>query len=241
MPFASSAVRVRGCDGEDERAAARVDSAATIRRSRSGSRVRLAVDRQHDVRPVGERAARAARSARTAASRRPSRRRRPRRGRGTPSARELLGGALVRAEQQRRRCRSTAIRLRSSGIERSKLRSPASTCATGTLARRRARRRASSSCRRRRAPSRAARARPPRGSRGAIACGVGGVQVEPVARLREAELLEEDLRTSRGPSAGPCAARPRRSRASRSATESGPDLMNCGRLPTTERTFTPAA
>ena len=66
-----------------------------------------------------------------------------------PSARRGRAGAPT--------SRSTSIRLRSSGIDRSKLRSPASTCATGTPPRAAAaRRRASSSCRRRRAPSRAA-------------------------------------------------------------------------------------
>ena len=38
------------------------------------------------------------------------------------------------------------------------------------------------------------------------------VEVEAVARLGDAELVEEDLRTSRGTSAGRCAGRPRRPR-----------------------------
>ena len=42
--------------------------------------------------------------------------------------------------------------------------------------------------------------------------GVGRVQVEPVRRLGQPELLEEDVRTSPGPSADPCGGRPRRSR-----------------------------
>ena len=88
--------------------------------------------------------------------------------------------------------RSTAIRFRSSGIDRSPLRRPASTCATGTAP-------AAS------APasvefvspytstqsgsSRSTAAAIP----GRIASGIGALQVEPVRRLREPELLEEDV------------------------------------------------
>ena len=130
------------------------------------------------------------------ATRRPSRRRRPRSRPPTPSARERRARALVGAEEQRRepvdldpvsllrhrRGRRCAAPPRRARPARRPPRPPA-------------RRRASSSCRRRRAPSRAARRRRPSPDGGArIACDVRGVQVEPVARLGQPELLEEDLR-----------------------------------------------
>ena len=89
---------------------------------------------------------------------------------------------------------STAIRLCSSGIDRSPLRRPASTCATGTPA----------------SPDASAPARvefvSPKTSvqsgrscasaaaiAGRIVVGVGGVEVEPVARLGQPELRVEDV------------------------------------------------
>ena len=74
---------------------------------------------------------------------------------------------------------------------------------------------------------------------GRIAVGVGGVEVEAVARLRQPELRVEDADSSGSqcwPVWSPTSSMP----ASRSAAPTGPDLMNCGRLPTTERTFTTA-
>ena len=63
------------------------------------------------------------------------------------------------------------------------------------------------------------------------------MEVEPVGRLRQPELLEEDLGELPVPVLSgvqhdlldPGLAQRHRT---------GPDLMNCGRLPTTENTFT---
>ena len=114
---------------------------------------------------------------------------------GDALALERRPRALVGARRGAARARSTSIRLRSSGIERSPLRRPGLDVGERDAAprRRRARRRASSSCRRRRAPSPAApleRGGDPRLHRARV----GGVQVEPVLRLRQVELVEEDLR-----------------------------------------------
>ena len=65
---------------------------------------------------------------------------------------------------------------------------------------------------------------------------VGRPQVEPVSRLGDAELVEEDLRHG-GSQCCPVCSTTSSIPASRSATESGADLMNCGRFPTTESTF----
>ncbi len=66
---------------------------------------------------------------------------------------------------------------------------------------------------------------------------VGRVQVEPVARLREPELVEEDLRHDVEPVLPVCRTTSSKP-ASRIAADSGAALMNCGRLPTTVKTFT---
>ena len=112
---------------------------------------------------------------------------------GTPSAssvsRERSSGQRSSAATA-----STAIRLCSSGIDRSPLRKPASTCATGTPA----------SAGRLGARARRVRVaederpvgpllREHRGDRGPHRLGVGGVEVEPVARLGQPELLVEDV------------------------------------------------
>ena len=75
---------------------------------------------------------------------------------------------------------------------------------------------------------------------GCISSGSAVLEIEPVAAARQAELLEEDV----GELAVVVLAGvdddlvdP----ASRSATESGAALMNCGRFPTTVRTFTERA
>ena len=144
----------------------------------------------------------------------PSRRRRPRCGRRRPRARACRASARP-GRAGASATRSTSIRFRSSGIERSPLRRPASTCATGTPA---ATRRARAGERRvgvaedeRRSPAARASsaARDPRLHR----VRVGGVQVEPVPGSGRLELVEEDLARAPGRSAAPCGGRPRRSRA----------------------------
>ncbi len=101
--------------------------------------------------------------------------------------------ALVRAEEERRQ----PVDLdpgRSSGIDRSPLRSPASTCAIGTPAAAAARAPARVefvSPRTRTSPGRSASMTARIGA--VIAVDVGGAQVEPVRGLREPELVEEDL------------------------------------------------
>ena len=108
--------------------------------------------------------------------------------------------------------------------------------AGSTRPRPRARRRASSSCRRRRATRSGRSAAIALRDRRLHRVRVGGVEVEPVARLGEAELVEEDLRHSWS-SAARCAARPRRSPPRAARPRAAPDLMNCGRFPTTVKTF----
>ena len=107
-------------------------SASTMRRSRSGSVFASRWSREHRVRAARLRAARAWRRA-GAKSRVASAITSPT---TDAAARDALGLELA-ARRARRASgaapsgRSTSIRFRSSGIERSKLRSPASTCATG--------------------------------------------------------------------------------------------------------------
>ena len=72
---------------------------------------------------------------------------------------------------------------------------------------------------------------------GRIAIGVGGVEVEPVARLRQPELVVEDvgeLGVPVLPGVQPDLLDPRGGERGRERA----DLMNCGRFPTTVRTFT---
>ena len=174
------------------------------------------------------------RSARRGGSRPPSRRRRPRAGRRRPRSRagraDRSSGQSSSAES-----RSTAIRFRSSGIDRSKLRSPASTWAIGTSP-------AASRAGERRVrvavdehPVGPLAPRPPRGSRGSSPPGrrCGG---RAGSGARRARARRRRPATARGRSAAPCAARPRRSRPRAARADSGADLMNCGRLPTTEST-----
>ena len=140
MPCSSSArarPRVRGEDDRPRRASEAVDDAARAGRaarwprggrSRRRSALRLEAERLEDARAL------ARERGRTVRRRRPSRRRRrgsrPRR----PRPRRIAARALVGREAGSAESRSTSIRLRSSGIVRSPLRSPASTCATGTPA-----------------------------------------------------------------------------------------------------------
>ena len=143
---------------------------------------------------------------------------------GTPSASSV---SRDRSSGQRRSAAaaSTAIRLCSSGIDRSPLRSPASTCATGTPASPAASRarRASSWCRRRRASSRAAPARAPRRSRAASSrrrrCAGRAGSAAPAARAPRRR-----RRRGRDPSAGRCGGPTSSIPASRSAALTGPGL-----------------
>ena len=124
---------------------------------------------------------------------------------------------------------------------RSPLRSPASTCASGTPRRQPlARRRASSSCLRRRATrsgdSPAIAPRSPAASRD-----VGGVQIEPVAGSASPSCRRRPG-TARGTSAARCAARPPRSRVAersgqrrrldelRTVSDDGQDFHRASRL-----------
>ena len=116
---------------EPVRGPRRSGRAAAGRRSPRGAPWRR---RSCRARPSREDPRARGRAARTAAPRRPSRRRRPRsavrRPRAASVSRERSSGAKSRSAASR----STSIRLRSSGIVRSPLRSPASTWATGTPA-----------------------------------------------------------------------------------------------------------
>ena len=186
--------------------------ASTMPAQPLGLGVRLAVDRQHAYGSSHHRARRSR-----------DRREEPRRvghhvahhlgSPGTPSAASCRASARP---GRRAACaiRSISIRFRSSGIERSPLRRPASTCASGTSAadgRERARqgrvRVAVDEHPVRRAPRAAARRSPP-ASRPCRRC-AGRVRSAapraPAPRRRPAR--------ARGRSAGPCAARSRRSRA----------------------------
>ena len=121
-------------DGEDERLVQSRDRRRSRDASRSGSDVRLTVEREHGVRsgsatrraPARERQEQVERVAHHVADDLDPARRLPRCGACRRCARPDRGAA--------RRCRSTSIRLCSSGIDRSPLRRPASTCATGTPA-----------------------------------------------------------------------------------------------------------
>ena len=199
MPLASSAARVRGWAGKTTGSS----SALSPRRCGRDAARRAFASRwivEHGVRRAPSRAARARASAsratarRARSRRRPSRRRPPRRGRRRPRAASC---ARERSSGQRRSCasRSVSMRLRSSGIERSPLRRPASTCASGMPCSD-----AASAPRERRVRV-AVDERPvgplvdvaPEGAR-AASPGVGGSQIERVPRLFEPELLEEHLR-----------------------------------------------
>ena len=183
-----------------------------MRASRSGSDVRLAVDRRDDV---------AAGARRRAAAGRPERSRAIGASRqrhvghhvaddldppgdalaaraSPPSARRAAAGAA--------RPRRPRSRLRSSGIERSPLRSPASTCATGTPGATAAR--APASGRVRVAvdehPVRAARARSPSAIAGPHRLRIGACgRLEPVRRARGARARRRRPARAPGPSAGP--------------------------------------
>ena len=169
------------------RARLRSAQGAAGRRSPRGGRWRRHTHRR------GRPGTAAARSARTACSRRPSRRRRRRsgpvrlrRGGFAASVRPARTGAGAR--------RSTSIRLRSSGIARSPLRSPASTCASGTPAALAARAPASVEFVSPYTSTQSGRSARTISSIGRLHGGdVCGVEVEPVVGLAEAELLEEDL------------------------------------------------
>ena len=129
-----------------------------------------------------------------------------------PSAARLATAVGVGANSQRDRWSATT-RLISSGIRRSKQRSPASTWATGMPSAwpRPARRRASSSCRRRRGPRRAARRRGSARARAASApvCSALAPAADPqgVVGPRQAELARRTRRPSPRPSAGPVSTR----------------------------------
>ena len=158
----------------------------------------------------------------------------------TPSRAQRRGGALVRRQAAAPASLSTAIRFRSSGIERSPLRRPASTCATGTPA---ARRLGAGERR-----VRVAVDEHPVGplaldgaaDRRAASRRVGGVQVEPVRAARAARAPRRRPSDISASQCWPVWRTTSSMPASRSATDTGPDLMNCGRLPTTERTRTNA-
>ena len=130
---------MRGCAGKTKCRAVPL-TAAAMRRSRSGCDVRLAMDRQHRVglvvrvlvpsgaclgsrrRAIGTKSRVASAITSPTTSRRP-----PARLRSRAACAERSSGQKRTADR-----RSTSIRFRSSGIDRSKLRRPASTCATGT-------------------------------------------------------------------------------------------------------------
>ena len=130
--------RVRGCAGKTTGSSSRA-SPSTIRRRRVGRDVRLAVDRRDDVaagldaepssRRDRSRAIGAKRSVASAITSPTTSVRAARRPRLRACPRERSSGQRSSAA-----IRSTSMRLRSSGIARSPLRSPASTCATGTPA-----------------------------------------------------------------------------------------------------------
>ena len=125
---------------------------------------------------------------------------------------------------------TAAIRFSSSGIERSPLRSPASTCASAPVAAAAPRRRASSSCRRRRGPS--------RGARGTASATTGDGATSPCpgragTPARAARARRRRRPTSLASQCCPVCRTTSSMPASRNASETGPDLMNCGRLPTT--------
>ena len=123
--------RVRG---EDEASVRAPLTAATIRRSRSGCDVRLAVDRQHGVGRVSSR--RALGPAPAIGSEEPRRVGHHVADDLAPAAdafdRELPRRALVRAEEERRRAGRPRSGSAPRASTRSKLRRPASTWATGT-------------------------------------------------------------------------------------------------------------
>ena len=237
-PLVAEHARRPGVRGEHDRL---VETREPRRRSAEPLRpdVRLAVDGRDDVAPglVRRRTRPRAIGREAKGRRRPSRPRRPRpcparlpRRASRPTARRGRAGALA--------SRSTSIRARSSGIDRSPLRSPASTWATGT----------------------------PSARRGAGA-GEGRVGVAEDERRRRAAPPHDLVRSARSASSTSAvrrssryagSGRPSSSKktgdssssqccpvwtttssipASRSATESGAALTNCGRLPTTVRTF----
>ena len=155
------------------------------------------------------------------------RRRPPRARAGRPSARRDTAAAP--------RARSTAIRFRSSGIDRSKLRRPASTWAIGDVAR---------GLRAGEGRVRVAVDEHPVGLLGLDRRadprhhrrGVGAAQRRAGSAARRGRARRRRPATARGRSAGRCGATTSSIPASRSAADSGADLMNCGRLPTIERT-----
>ena len=159
-----------------------------------------------------------------------------------PSAARFADGDLARAEEQRREPvdEDPVQLLGHRAVERAE---PRLDVGDGRrrASPRRARPRASSSCRRRRAPSPASRRGRPARFRAASARSARRGCPSPPRGGRPAARGRARRRRSpraRGRSADPCgattsSARPRR------ASESGPDLMNCGRLPTTESTRTP--
>ncbi len=161
--------------------------------------VRVPVDRRDDVRPrlelePFEHVGTLARDrVRTDGSRPPSRRRRPRSGPGTPSASRI---ARERSSGHRSRSAtpSTSMRLCSSGIVRSPERIPASTWASGMPVSRAAR---APGERRVRVAEDDDRVRPLGRDRshdsGLHGVDVARVRFEPVGRLGEPELLEEDV------------------------------------------------
>ena len=162
-------------------------------RSPRGARSRAGSGRARR-RSARARASGRARAARAGSTRRPSRRRRPRSARRRPR-RASVSRERSSGQSRRPAMRSTSIRFRSSGIERSPLRRPASTWASGIAGgdgRPRAgeRRVRVAEDERRVGPLRLER----RGDARLHRARVGRVQVEPVLRLRQVELLEEHLR-----------------------------------------------
>ncbi len=112
---------------------------------------------------------------------------------GTPSPRRI-SAERSSGESSSAATRSTATRFRSSGIDQSPLRRPASTCATGIAG---VERRLGPGERRVRIAVHERPVRPLRLERGRDPrphpLRVRGMQVEPVRRLRQPQLLEEDL------------------------------------------------
>ncbi len=224
---------MRGCAGKTTGSSIR-PSPSTIRASRSGCDVRLAVDGRDDVAAGLER--RAARGCvdrsraigrEADSTRRPSRRRRPRSARRRPRAASVVARALVRGRAAARRPGRPRSGSAPPASTRSPLRRPGLDVRDADADRDapRARPRASSSCRRRRAPSRAARRSSAATDPGQHRVGVGAcARSSRYAGSASPSSSKKTSRQLRGRSAGPCAATTSSIPASRSASESGAGL-----------------
>ncbi len=158
---------------------------------------------------------------------------------GTPSPRRI-SAERSSGQSSSAATRSTATRFRSSGIDQSPLRRPASTCATGIPASSAASAPASvefvspyTSAQSGRSASSAA-AIPGRIRSASAVC--RSSRYAGSGSPSSSKKTSDSSRSQCWPVCSVTSSMP----ASRSATASGPDLMNCGRLPTTERTFTSA-